>query len=45
MPTDPLAVADAIIIHAEAICEQEDHLWEIICQLSIPVDNLEDARD
>ncbi|QGN07338.1 ISNCY family transposase [Halorhabdus sp. CBA1104] len=45
MPTDPSAVADSIIVHAETLCEREDHLWDVIRQLSIPVDNLEDARD
>ena len=45
MPTDPLAVAESIIVHAETLCEREDHLWDVIRKLSIPIDNLEDARD
>ncbi|TMT78034.1 ISNCY family transposase [Haloterrigena sp. H1] len=45
MLTDPSAVADSIIVHAETLCEREDHLWDVIRQLSISVDNLEDARD
>jgi len=45
MPTDPSAVADSIIVHAETLCEREDHLWDVIRRLSIPVDNLEDTRD
>lgn len=45
MPTDPSAVSESIIVHAETLCEREDHLWDVIRQLSIPVDNLKDARD
>jgi len=45
MPTDPSAVADSIIVHAETLCERKDHLWDVIRKLSIPVNNLEDARD
>ncbi|MCD2201715.1 transposase [Halobacterium sp. KA-4] len=45
MMSDPAAVAESIVVHAETLCEREDHLWEVIRQLSIPVDNLEDARN
>ncbi len=37
MPTDPSAVAESIIVHAETLCEREDHFWDVIRQLSIPV--------
>ena len=45
MTSDPSAVAESIIVHAETLCEREDHLWDVIRKLSIPVANLEDARD
>ncbi|WP_018258458.1 transposase [Halomicrobium katesii] len=45
MPTDPSAVAESIIVHAETLCECEDHLWDVIRDLSIPVDTLEDGRN
>jgi hypothetical protein len=45
MTSDPSAVAQSIVVHAETLCEREDNLWDVIRQLSIPVDNLEDARD
>jgi hypothetical protein len=45
MTSDPSAVAESIVVHAETLCEREDHLWDVIRQLSIPVNNLEDARD
>jgi len=45
MTSDPAAVAESIVVHAETLCEREDHLWDVIRQLSIPVDDLEDARD
>ncbi|MDL0139029.1 ISNCY family transposase, partial [Halobacterium salinarum] len=45
MTSDPAAVAQSIVVHAETLCEREDHLWDVIRQLSIPVDDLEDARD
>jgi hypothetical protein len=45
MTSDPAAVAESILVHAETLCEREDHLWDVIHQLSIPVDDLEDARD
>ena len=40
MSTDPSAVADSIIVHAETPCEREDLLWDVIRHLSIPVDDL-----
>ncbi|MCD2199336.1 transposase [Halobacterium sp. KA-4] len=45
MTGDPAAVAESIVVHAETLCEREDHLWDVIRQLSIPVNDLEDARD
>ena len=45
MAADPSGVAESIVIHAETLCEREDHLWDVIRELSIPVDQLEDARD
>jgi len=40
-----MTVAEGIIVHAETLCEREDHLWDVIKKLSIPVSELEDARD
>ncbi len=42
---DPSGVAESIVFHAETLCEREDHLWDVIHELSIPVEQLEDARD
>lgn len=38
MPRDDSAVAESLVVHAEALCEREDHLWNIISKLSIPLD-------
>ncbi|WP_053947868.1 transposase [Halolamina sediminis] len=40
-----MTVAEGIVVHAETLCEREDHLWDVIKRLSIPVSELEDARD
>lgn len=45
MPRDDPAVAESIVVHAETLCEREDHLWDVINKLSIPVDLLTDGRD
>lgn len=45
MPRDDPAVAESIVVHAETLCEREDHLWDVINKLSIPVDLLTDRRD
>lgn len=45
MPRDDPAVAKAIVVHAETLCEHEDHLWDVINNLSIPVDRLTDHRN
>lgn len=44
MSSDPPAVAEAIVAHAETLCEKEDHLWDVISNLLIPVTNLTDTR-
>jgi len=42
----PPAAAEAIVVHAETLCEHEDHhLWDVISKLSIPIDLLTDHRD
>ncbi|MFC3477734.1 transposase [Halobacterium litoreum] len=45
MERDDPAVAESIVVHAETLCEREDHLWDVINQLSIPLDLLTDHRD
>lgn len=45
MAADPTGIAESIVVHAETLCEREDHLWDVIRELSIPVQHLEDARD
>ena len=45
MAADPSGIAESIVIHAETLCDREDHLWDVIRELSIPVEQLEDARD
>ena len=45
MVRDDPAVAESIVVHAESLCQHEDHLWDVINQLSIPVDSLTDKRD
>lgn len=45
MVRDDPAVAESIVVHAESLCQHEDHLWDVINQLSIPVDSLTDERD
>lgn len=44
MAADPAAAAEAIVIHAEAICEHEDHLWRVLPEVGIPEPYLEDTR-
>jgi transcriptional regulator with XRE-family HTH domain len=44
MVRDDPAVAEAIVVSAESICEREEHLWDVINKLSIPVDLLTDNR-
>jgi len=45
MPRDDPAVAESIVVHAETLCEREEHLWDVINKLSIPIDLLTDRRD
>ncbi|MDG5760932.1 transposase [Natronococcus sp. A-GB1] len=45
MVRDDPAVAEAIVVHAETLCKRENHLWDVINKLSIPVDLLTDHRD
>jgi len=45
MPRDDPAVAESIVVHAETLCEREDHLWDVINKVSIPIDLLTDHRD
>ncbi len=40
-----MTVVEGIVVHAETLCEREDLLWDVIQRLSIPVSELEDARD
>lgn len=42
---DHPAVAEAIVVHAKAICEREDQLWDVVGELSIPTDCLTDPRE
>lgn len=45
MIRDDPAVAESIVVHAEALCEREDHLWDVINRVSIPTDLLTDHRN
>ncbi|SEP24934.1 hypothetical protein SAMN04487948_12642 [Halogranum amylolyticum] len=41
---DAPALAGAIVIHAQKLCETADHLWRVLSEVSIPTDGLTDAR-
>lgn len=41
---DAPALAGAIVVHAEKVCETADHLWRVISTVSIPTDGLTDNR-
>jgi hypothetical protein len=43
-PDDAPALAGAIVVHAEKVCETADHLWRVISTVSIPTDGLTDNR-
>jgi hypothetical protein len=45
MRRDDPAVAESIVVHAEILCEREDHLWDVINKISVPIDLLTDRRD
>lgn len=42
---DPPAVAEALVVHAESLCETRDHLWDVLADLSIPKEPLTDERE
>jgi hypothetical protein len=44
MGRDNSAVAEAIVVHGEMLCERENHLWDVISNLSIPTELLTDTR-
>lgn len=44
MGKDNPAVAEAVVVHGETLCEREDHLWDVISDLSIPTELLTDTR-
>lgn len=39
------AVAQAIVTHAESLCQHNDHLWDVINELVVPTDLLTDTRN
>lgn len=41
---DAPALAGAIVIHAQPLCETADHLWRILSDVSIPTEPLTDDR-
>ncbi|SDF89302.1 transposase [Halorientalis regularis] len=45
MSSDVPAVAEALVTHAEAVCDYADHLWRVVGNLSVPTDLLTDTRD
>ncbi|MDL0138617.1 transposase [Halobacterium salinarum] len=42
--TETPAAAQALVTHAEQLCEHVDHLWDLLTHLSIPTDHLVDTR-
>lgn len=44
MSATPPSIAASIVTHASAVCKHEDHLWDVIEQLSIPTENVHDQR-
>ena len=44
MQTDDPTIAQGIVAHAETLCQREDHLWDVISELVLPVDHLSDKR-
>jgi len=45
MESDSPAIAEAIVVHAEKLAEREDHIWDIISRLMVPVEHLTDSRE
>ena len=43
-PDDAPALAGAIVVHARKLCEDADHLWRVLSDLSIPTEPLTDRR-
>lgn len=41
---DAPALAGAIVIHAQKLCETADHLWRVLSKVSIPTEPLTDDR-
>jgi hypothetical protein len=41
---DAPALAGAIVEHAGAVCDAEDHLWRVLGRVSLLADGLADAR-
>ena len=41
---DAPALAGAIVYHAGKVCESVDHLWRVLGEVAIPVDELTDDR-
>ncbi|ELZ88514.1 hypothetical protein C453_01580 [Haloferax elongans ATCC BAA-1513] len=44
VPDDAPALAGAIVVHAQKLCEIHDHLWRVLSELSIPTEPLTDHR-
>lgn len=42
--SSPSTAAEALVVHAETLCESHDHIRDVVGNLSIPVDQLEDRR-
>jgi hypothetical protein len=42
---DTAAAAHAIVLSASSICEEVEHLWDVLTYVSIPADFLTDTRD
>jgi hypothetical protein len=43
-PDDSPALAKAIVIHAQRLCETADHFWRVLPTVSVPVAPLTDNR-
>jgi hypothetical protein len=44
VPDDAPALAGAIVVHAETLCETADHLWRVLSEVSILTEPLTDDR-
>jgi len=45
MVADSPVVAEALVTHAEAVCDHVDHLWRVVGNLSVPTHLLTDTRE